>query len=133
MTEPTLSPLASLHAIELLLSGAAPASHIGQAAGLNRVHTSRLIAMMARSGLVLQAANRVGTCRLNVLPGLAHPADRPTVQRILAQVRRARTVTGIAAATQCPPDVVTDTLRRAVIRRQVSCVCVGHLPVFDLT
>ena len=76
MTHPVLSPLSTLHAIEHLLAGDAPASSVGRATGLNRPQTSGLIALLARTGLVRQAADRVGTCSLNALPGLPHAADR---------------------------------------------------------
>lgn len=131
MTQVVFSPLSTLHAIEHLLEGNAPASRLARVTGLNRPQTTRLIALLARTGLVRQAADRVGTCSLNVLPALAHATDRVSTQSILALVPQARTVLGLVAATGCSSGVVMDTLRRAIVRGQITCVCVGHLPVFD--
>ncbi|WP_034388491.1 helix-turn-helix domain-containing protein [Deinococcus sp. YIM 77859] len=131
MRQPLLSPLSTLHATEHLLEGDAPARRLARVTGLNRSQTARLLALLARTGLVRQAADRGGTCRLNLLPALPHATDRISTQGILALVPQARTVVALARATGCSRRVVEDTLRRAVMRGEVRCVCVGDLPVFD--
>lgn len=126
-----LSPLVSLHALDALMQGSATSGDLAVATGLPRPQTVQLVCLLQGAGLVLRAADRVATCTLNTLPSLPRPTDRITTQLILSQVDLHRTLPALEAATGLHRDLIGDTLRRAWLRGEVRCLCVGHLPVFE--
>ncbi|GAA5533952.1 MarR family transcriptional regulator [Deinococcus aluminii] len=131
MTAPALSPLSSLHALGALMDGPVSSGDLAVATGLPRPQTVQLVRLLQGAGLVLRASDRVATCTLHTLPVLPRPTDRITTQLILAQVDLHRTLPALEAATGLPRALIGDTLRRAWLRGEVRCLCVGHLPVFE--
>jgi len=126
------SPLASLNVIEqLLTTGPASISDLAVSAGLPRKTLLALVAHLQRVGLLKKAADRPGTCSLNLLPTLPHQADRMTTQLVLARVDQHRTLLALEAATHLPRPVIGDILRRALTQGGLTCTCVGSLAMFS--
>lgn len=125
-----LSPLHSLHVLDLLRQGPSTTGDIAALTGLPRADAHTLLRTLQDAGLVCKAADRAGTLRLHHLTTLDIEPDEVTQERVLAEVERQRTVAALVTTTDLPRSVITDVLARALWRGEVRCRCIGSLGVF---